>query len=104
MRHYNPGAALRLSFAAIAILVLSASSVNHFGTQRHVNSPNLKADGIPVPPLPPPKGTAFGTEILIADGIPVPPLPPSKAMLIADGIPVPPLPPPKSGGTVGMAV
>lgn len=106
MRHYKAGAGLRLSFAAIAILVPLACSVNHVGTQTQnpTNLPSLKADGIPVPPLPPPKGTAIGSETLIADGIPVPPLPPPKAPLVADGIPVPPLPPPKGGSTAGMSV
>ena len=106
MRHYKAGAALRLSFAAIAILIPLAHSVNHFGTQTQnpTNRPSLKADGIPVPPLPPPKGPAIGSEILIADGIPVPPLPPPKLTLVADGIPVPPLPPPKGGTVTAMAV
>jgi len=100
MRHYKAAPALRLSFAAIAILVPLVYSVNYFGTQTQnpANPPSLKADGIPVPPLPPPKGAAIGSEILIADGIPVPPLPPPKLTLVADGIPVPPLPP--KGGTV----
>ena len=106
MRHYKTGTGLRFSFAAIAILVPLAYSVNHFGTQTQnpTNPPSLKADGIPVPPLPPPKGAAVSSEILIADGIPVPPLPPPKVTLVADGIPVPPLPPPKGGTGTTMAV
>ena len=106
MRHYKAGPVLRLSFATIAILVPLACSVNDFGTQTQnlTNLPSLKADGIPVPPLPPPKGAAIGSEILIADGIPVPPLPPPKASLVADGIPVPPLPPPKGGTVTAVAV
>jgi hypothetical protein len=106
MRHYKAGSGLRLSFAAIAILIPLASSVNSFNTHQFepANSLGLKADGIPVPPLPPPKAAAIGSETLVADGIPVPPLPPPKLSLVADGIPVPPLPPPKGGtGTLFTA-
>ena len=108
MRHYKARACLRLSLAAIAILVPLAGSVNSFSKHlgNPTTSPSLKADGIPIPPLPPPKGTggAISTEVLVADGIPVPPLPPPKPMLVADGIPVPPLPPPKGGSLAILAV
>jgi hypothetical protein len=105
MRHYKAGPGLRLSIAAVAILIPLAGSVN-YSKSYHLEptkSLGLKADGIPVPPLPPPKATAIEPESLIADGIPVPPLPPPKLSLVADGIPVPPLPPPK-GGTVAIVV
>ncbi|HLZ13749.1 MAG TPA: hypothetical protein VKP58_14280 [Candidatus Acidoferrum sp.] len=97
MRHYKSGAGLRISLSAIAILIPLAGGVNHFKTIRpgSTHSFDLKADGIPVPPLPPPKGAVIASETLVADGIPVPPLPPPKLTLVADGIPVPPLPPPK---------
>lgn len=108
MRHYKARAGLRLSLAAVAILVPLASSVNPFGKHQgsSTTSTSLKADGIPVPPLPPPKGTggAIGSEVLVADGIPAPPLPPPKLTLVADGIPVPPLPPPKGGNVAELAV
>lgn len=108
MRHYKARTGLLLSLAAIAILVPLLSSVNPFDKHQRstTNSPSLKADGIPVPPLPPPKGTgsAIGSEVLVADGIPVPPLPPPKPTLVADGIPVPPLPPPKGGSVATLAV
>ncbi len=101
MRHYKAGPSLRLSLAAIAILIPFAGSVNCFKTHRPTaTTPSLKADGIPVPPLPRPKGNLIGSDNFIADGIPVPPLPPPKLTLMADGIPVPPLPPPK-GNVIG---
>jgi len=106
MRHYKAG--LRLSLAAIAILVPLAGSVNPFSRHQRTptTSPTLKADGIPIPPLPPPKGpgAAIGSEVLVADGIPIPPLPPPKLTLVADGIPIPPLPPPKGGSVTNLAV
>ncbi len=108
MRHYKTRAGLRFSLAAIAILVPLTVSVNPFGKHQGSTtaSPSLKADGIPIPPLPPPKGSggAIGSEVLVADGIPIPPLPPPKLTLVADGIPIPPLPPPKGGSVVTLAV
>ena len=78
---------LRTSLFVVAIVVPSLAAVNHF-TQK---ATSLRADGIPIPPLPPPKDLT-----LVADGIPIPPLPPPKEVtLSADGIPIPPLPPPK---------
>ena len=102
MRHYK-ASGLRLSLATIAILIPFAGTVNCFRPQQPASTkaPSLKADGIPVPPLPPPKGGVISSDSLIADGIPVPPLPPPKLTLMADGIPVPPLPPPK-GNAVGF--
>jgi len=79
MRHYKTRAGLRFSLAAIAILVPLTGSVNPFDKHQGstTTSPSLKADGIPIPPLPPPKGGgAIGSEVLVADGIPIPPLPP----------------------------
>ncbi len=107
MRHYKTRAGLRFSLAAIAILVPLTGSVNPFGKPEGSSTtlPSLKADGIPIPPLPPPKGTggAIGSEVLVADGIPIPPLPPPKPTLVADGIPIPPLPPPKGGSVITLA-
>ncbi len=74
----------RTSLLAVAIVVPSVVAVNHF-TEKSID---LRVDGVPTPPLPPPKDLA-----LVADGIPVPPLPPKETILAADGIPVPPLPP-----------
>ena len=106
MRHYKTRAGLRFSLAAIAILVPLTGSVNPFGKHQGsiTTSPSLKADGIPIPPLPPPKGNGgvIGSEVLVADGIPIPPLPPPKLTLVADGIPIPPLPPPKGGSVVTL--
>jgi len=108
MRHYKARAGLRLRLAAIAILVPLTVSVNPFSKHQGnpTTSPILKADGIPIPPLPPPKssGGAIGSEVLVADGIPVPPLQPPKLTLVADGIPVPPLPPPKGGSVATLDV
>ncbi len=53
--------------------------------------PTLVADGIPIPPIPP---------NLVADGIPIPPIPPK---LVADGIPIPPIPPKLVSGTIWAA-
>ncbi|HET9804503.1 MAG TPA: hypothetical protein VFP96_14785 [Candidatus Acidoferrum sp.] len=87
---------LRTTFLAVAILVPSLVAVNHF-TKKSVD---MRADGIPIPPLPPPKGFT-----LVADGIPIPPLPPPKGTtLAADGIPIPPLPPPKGDVVSGLSV
>ena len=108
MRHYKARAGLRFSLAAVAILVPLAGSVNPFGKPQgsSTTTPTLKADGIPIPPLPPPKGPggAISSEVLVADGIPIPPLPPPKLTLVADGIPIPPLPPPKGGTAAALAV
>ncbi len=80
---------LRSSLLAVAIVVPSLAAVNHFTKK----SSDIRVDGTPIPPLPPPKGSA-----LVADGTPIPPLPPPKGeMLVADGTPIPPLPPPKLG-------
>lgn len=90
MGHKKAGVRLGLSLLAVAIVVPLASGVNHF-TQisiEQAKSRILKADGTPIPPLPPPKGT------LVADGTPIPPLPPPQETFVADGTPIPPLPPP----------
>jgi len=105
MRHYKAVPGVRLSFAAIAILIPLAGSVNYFRRPERgpTKSLGLMAGCIPVSPLPPPKGTAIGSDKLVADGIPVPPLPPPKLTLVADGIPVPPLSPPKGGNVATLA-
>ena len=60
-------------------------SVNHSAGSNGV----IRADGWPLPPLPP-----RNTEPLFADGWPLPPLPPRNIEpLFADGWPLPPLPP-----------
>lgn len=87
MRCNSLASRLRSSLLAVAIVLPSLAAVNHF-TTKHVD---VRVDGTPIPPLPPPKGW-----VLVADGTPVPPLPPPKGeMLVADGTPIPPLPPPK---------
>jgi|SRR5215471_10028968 len=79
---------LRSSLLAVAIVVPSLVAVNHF-TQRTAVQ---RADGTPIPPLPPPKDVKLVAE----DGTPIPPLsPPKDVTLVADGTPIPPLPPPK---------
>ena len=94
MGHKKAGVRLGLSLLAVAIVVPLASRVNHFTqiSNEQAKSRILRADGTPIPPLPPPKGT------LVADGTPIPPLPPPKETFIADGTPIPPLPPPKGSG------
>jgi len=97
MGHKKAGVRLGLSLLAVAIVVPLASRVNHFTqiSNEQAKSRILRADGTPIPPLPPPK------ETFIADGTPIPPLPPPKGSggsmegLMADGTPIPPLPPPK---------
>lgn len=94
MRCNSLGSKLRTSLFAVAILVPSLAEVNHFSRL----SGNLRADGNPVPPLPPRTGVT-----LVADGNPIPPLPPrTEATLVADGNPIPPLPP--RGGVMFVAV
>lgn len=68
-----------------------------------VSSNSLIADGMPLPPVPPPN--AVGTT-LSADGMPLPPIPPPDAdgaMLVADGMPLPPVPPPDVNGIAALA-
>lgn len=96
MGHKSLKARLGLSVFAVAILVPLGSAVNHLAKSsvEKTKSRNLRVDGTPIPPLPPPTGT------LVADGTPIPPLPPPTGMLdgfetlVADGTPIPPLPPP----------
>ena len=79
------------AFALLALLIVLPvlCSVNTSAGSSVSNNSVLRADGWPVPPLPP-----RNTETLVADGWPVPPLPPRNTeMLVADGWPVPPLPP-----------
>jgi hypothetical protein len=62
------GVRLGLSLLAVAIVVPLVSRVNHF-TQNSVDqakSPVLRADGNPIPPLPPPKGVSEQGSALLA--------------------------------------
>jgi hypothetical protein len=79
------------------IVVPTKQPVNH-AIPASGSSQIRVADGMPLPPLPPPKG---GYTALVADGMPLPPLPPPKGnytVLVADGMPLPPLPPPRPLG------
>jgi hypothetical protein len=107
MGHKKAGVRLGLSLLAVAIVVPLASRVNHLAQNsvEQAKSRVLRADGNPIPPLPPPKAT------LVADGNPIPPLPPPKGtggssmgVLVADGNPIPPLPPPKGSSEQGSAL
>lgn len=90
MGHKNTKAPLGLAILAVAILVPLGTAVNHLAQSSlgKTKLNNLRVDGTPIPPLPPP------TAVLVADGTPIPPLPPPTELLIADGTPIPPLPPP----------
>jgi len=70
------GVRLSLSLLAIGISVPLASGPSHFGAvskKRGASGSGIwRADGTPIPPLPPPK------EPFLADGTPVPLLPPRK--------------------------
>jgi len=66
-----------LSLLIASIVVPAGSSVNQNATTNG-STQMQRADGMPLPPLPPPgKGSS-----LIADGMPLPPLPPSKMDVI----------------------
>jgi len=70
----------KIAIAASLALVIGYIVVPGSGTVNHDAVSNITigvqvADGMPVPPLPPPKGDKLS---LIADGMPVPPLPPPK--------------------------
>jgi len=66
-----------LSLLVASIVVPPGSSVNQ-NTSTNGTTQMQMADGMPLPPLPPPgKGSS-----LIADGMPLPPLPPSKVDVI----------------------
>ncbi len=100
MGHKKIGVRLGLSLLAVAIVIPLAGRVNHLTdvSKERTKSRSLQADGNPIPPVPPPKGT------FVADGNPIPPVPPPKdavgsvEVLIADGNPIPPVPPPKGLG------
>ncbi len=106
MGHKKIRVRLGLSLLAVAILIPLASRVNCLAdvSKQGAKSRSLQADGNPIPPLPPPKGT------FVADGNPIPPLPPPKGavgsveVLVADGNPIPPLPPPKGSSAQIFAV
>jgi hypothetical protein len=96
--------ALAVSFNLVIGLILIPVShqVNHKSKTNHKQQLQL-ADGMPLPPLPPPN---INSNSLIADGMPLPPLPPPNAdgvTLVADGMPLPPLPPPNVNGTAALA-
>jgi len=60
MGHKKAGVRLGLSLLAVAIVVPLASTVNHF-TQNSIDQTKsrvLRADGNPIPPLPPPTGVS----------------------------------------------
>jgi|SRR5579885_1400436 hypothetical protein len=106
MQIKNVAIRLSVSLAAVAIVVPLVSRVNHFAraSQSPIKSGiELKADGNPMPPVPPPKGWVAEREVLSADGNPMPPVPPppkrkfGAEVLVADGNPMPPVPPPKNG-------
>ena len=82
MGHKRIAVRLGLSLLAVAIVIPLASRVNHIAdvSKETTKSRSLRADGPPVPPVPPPKESASATELLIADGPPVPPVPPPKAI------------------------
>lgn len=90
MGHKNKKAPLGLAILAVAILVPLGTAVNHLAQSSlgKTELNNLRVDGTPIPPLPPPTG------VLVSDGWPIPPLPPATGVLMADGTPIPPLPPP----------
>jgi hypothetical protein len=74
-----------LSLLAASIVVPASVSVNrNLATN---GGAQLRADGMPLPPVPP-NGT-----LLVADGMPLPPVPPANGVLVADGMPLPPVPP-----------
>ena len=94
--------ALAVSFNLVIgfIVVPVSQQVNH--KSKTNEKQQQLADGMPLPPLPPPN--AVGTTLL-ADGMPLPPLPPPNAdgaMLVADGMPLPPLPPPNVNGIAAL--
>ena len=58
-----------------SILVPAHQVVNHRGNLPGIQSAPQIADGMPIPPPPPPKGQAVA---VVADGMPLPPPPPPK--------------------------
>ena len=96
--------ALAVSFNLVIgfILLPVSQQVNHKSKTNDKQRLQL-ADGMPLPPLPPPN---VSSNTLIADGMPLPPLPPpsvDRAMLAADGMPLPPLPPPNVNAIAALA-
>ena len=71
MQHKKVSVRLGLSLLSVAILVPLVSSVNHFAkiSKEQIRSRTLQADGAPIPPLPPPKGSNDRTIQLPAWGI-----------------------------------
>jgi hypothetical protein len=65
----NRNLVFSLALSVPVIVAAITSNVNHSTAQPGLHGPNLRADGIPLPPPPKPKPT--GT--LTADGIPLPP-------------------------------
>ena len=66
---------LSIALSVSLILLAIAVPVNHSRMLPTWNNGSIQADGVPGPPLPPPKQ---GPPKLIADGVPGPPLPPPK--------------------------
>ena len=69
---------IAISLFALLIVLPVLCSVNPSAGNSVSNKSVLRADGWPVPPLPP--GNA---ETLVADGWPVPPLPPNGTYSLA---------------------
>jgi hypothetical protein len=71
--------ALLAAFSLLALLILLpvTSSVNQTVGNPVLDHRMLRADGSPIPPLPPKKLHRDSTS-LVADGSPIPPLPPKK--------------------------
>ena len=66
-----------LSLLALLIVLPITSSVNETVSNPVLYNGTLRADGYPIPPLPPKKLHSDSTS-LVADGYPIPPLPPKK--------------------------
>ncbi len=70
-----------LSLLIASIVVPAGSSVNQNATTNGATQMHM-ADGMPLPPLPPPLPPSGKGSSPIADGMPLPPLPPSKVDVI----------------------
>ena len=70
-----------LSLLVASIVVPPGSSVNQ-NTSTNGTTQMQMADGMPLPPLPPPLPPSGKGSSPIADGMPLPPLPPSKVDVI----------------------
>ena len=102
MRFTRIALAVSLNLIIASIVVPTSHRVNHHNPTNG-NQRMQMADGMPLPPLPPPHAAR---TTLLADGMPLPPLPPpqvSGTTLMADGMPLPPLPPPHAEATAQPA-